>query len=167
MVIVANDVPGSTGGSVAQLLRTCQEGMPIIVIRTTQEPPDRFEVNWIPADIAPAALLAEVADKLAHLPPTLEISFPLILYSEARSTPDGCAHQAVLLMQAHARLLEQTGQYALRNSKRKLPRHDQANHCNEVATFALYRTRMRHMERHSLGRTDGTVSHGRRQTTWR
>jgi len=72
LAIVAADVPGSSGGSVARLLRSSQEDLPIIVIGIAGEQPITREVVWVPADLTPATLLATVADQLGDHPPSRE-----------------------------------------------------------------------------------------------
>jgi CheY-like chemotaxis protein len=69
LAIVATDVPGSSGGSVARLLRSSQENLPIIMLGLAGEQPITREVTWVPADLSPAILLATVADQLGDQPP--------------------------------------------------------------------------------------------------
>ena len=64
LAIVATDLPGLEGESVARLLRSSRANLPIIMLGNFAERSDPGESTWVPVDIAPSALVAIVAELL-------------------------------------------------------------------------------------------------------
>jgi CheY-like chemotaxis protein len=64
LAIVATDLPGLAGESVARLLRSSQVNLPIIMLGKPAACSNPSEPTWVPVDIAPIALVAIVAELL-------------------------------------------------------------------------------------------------------
>ena len=68
LAIVANDVPGSAGGSVARLLHSSQVNLRIVMLGTVNGALESRDIAWVATDISPTALLTVVADLLKKPP---------------------------------------------------------------------------------------------------
>ena len=68
VAIVATDLPGTSSPSVARRLRSSQDSLPIIVLGNGGDLPRGKELVCLPDDVAPALLLATVADQIVRHP---------------------------------------------------------------------------------------------------
>lgn len=65
IAIVAADLPGSSGPSVARRLRSSQDDLPVLVLGADSKPPGCNGLMYLPADVAPSILLTEIKEQIA------------------------------------------------------------------------------------------------------
>jgi CheY-like chemotaxis protein len=68
LAIVAKEVPGSTGVTVAKLLRASQSTLPVILLGAASGEPGTPAIIAVSADVTPAALLTEIAQQIPQSP---------------------------------------------------------------------------------------------------
>jgi PleD family two-component response regulator len=66
LAIVAKEVPGSCGMTVAHLLHDSQSSLPVILLGAASGESGSSAIVALPADVSPAALLSEIAQQIPH-----------------------------------------------------------------------------------------------------